>query len=88
MDLARHLARRLLTEENEMPTRTHDATRHVIPATTWFFEFPNGRSASLIPDLHTPARFELLIDGDPTAISGLTTEQAQAKLRELADHDR
>ncbi len=58
-------------------------TRHVQPATVWSFELGDGRTASLIPDLHVPARFELLV-GDRDVYPALTSAEVDAKLAELA----
>jgi len=60
-------------------------TTQVIPATVWTYEFPNGRTASVIPDPHTPLTFELLASDDPRPHGALTTDQVRAKLTELAE---
>lgn len=49
------------------------------------YDFPNGHTASVIPDPHEPMRFEVEIDGSTRlTFAGLTTEQAEAKLAETA----
>lgn len=53
--------------------------------TGWRYDFPNGRSVSVINDWHTPFRFEVLSDdpadaGTRGVASGLTSEQVERKL--------
>ena len=64
--------------------------RHPAGYPTWSYTFPNGHTASVIPDPHLPFHFEV-VSSDPAdanrgaVASGLTTEQVLAKLRALAD---
>jgi hypothetical protein len=67
-----------------------DPARYLADSTTtgvrwWLYRFPNGRSASVIPALHHPFRFEIQVDDDQP-ITGLTTEQVEAKLTALANN--
>ncbi|GGM52599.1 hypothetical protein ACFFX1_55470 [Dactylosporangium sucinum] len=64
-----NLARHLLS---------HDPRRGALQ-----YRFPNGQEVSVIPDPAVPLRWELLSDSG-TAESSLTSEQAEARLREIA----
>lgn len=58
------------------------------PSLWWLYKFPNGKSASVIPDPDTdrPFRFEMEVDGDSyQTFPGLTTGEVEAKLTELAN---
>lgn len=66
------------------------STRHMQHAAVWTFDFPNGQTASLIPDLHIPARFELHstalnVGGD--TIRGLTSAEVDAHLAAIAGQE-
>lgn len=52
----------------------------------WAYRFPNGRRASVIPDLHEPFHFEVEYDGEDGMFTapGLTTAEVEAKLTEVA----
>lgn len=62
--------------------------RHLVSHDTngrLLYRFPNGQEVSIIPDPAVPLRWELLADAsDGTAESALTSEQAEARLAELA----
>lgn len=64
-------------------------TREPYGRSNWMFEFPNGHTASVINSPHPDElfRFEVLTSdpSDPvTGITGLSTEQVEAKLTEVA----
>jgi hypothetical protein len=48
------------------------------------YSFPNGQEVSVIPDPHRPLRWEILVDGASSPEPGLTTDEAEARLAELA----
>lgn len=62
----------------------------------WRYPFPNGYQPSVIPDPHFPLRFEIYVPGERgrevadrlggqgNLIVGLTTEQTEAKLAQIA----
>jgi hypothetical protein len=62
----------------------------------WLYHLPNGYQPSIIPDPHSPLRFELYVSGPNRVevaqrlggqgglIVGLTTERAEAKLTQIA----
>jgi len=64
--------------------------RHPAGYPTWSYDFPNGHTASVIPDPHLPFHFKVVSTdpadaGQGAAVRGLTTEQVLAKLHALAD---
>lgn len=66
------------------------AARSLITASAWAYRFPNGRSASVIPDPRPehPFRFEMELteaDGTTITLAGQTTAQVEAKLAEFAE---
>lgn len=74
-----------------MTTATFDrflADSQRTPSLWLLYQFPSGRSASVITDPSRPLRFEMEVDGlgaeDSTVTADLTTEQVEAKLTELA----
>lgn len=62
----------------------------------WRYRFPNGYQPSVIADPHSPLRFEIYVPGENgrkvanrlggqgNLIIGLTTEQAEVKLSQIA----
>jgi hypothetical protein len=59
---------------------------------SWSYDFPNGHSASVVPDPHRtehPFRFEVWStdpadDSRGNVAGGLTTDQVEAKLHQIA----
>lgn len=63
----------------------HHLVSHDVHRGALLYRFPNGQEVSVIPDPATPLRWELLAhggDGRPEA--SLTSEQAEARLAEIA----
>lgn len=69
--------------------RTLDVQRFLVssqpaPSPWWRYRFPNGYTASVIPDLHQPFRFEVarysVDDVEEEVTSGLSTAEVEAKL--------
>lgn len=60
------------------------ADQHHTGSTWWLYRFPSGRSASVEPDARPehPFRFEVQVD-DQQPMSGLTSDQVEAKLAEV-----
>lgn len=76
-----------------------DLTRYLVvadlPRINWVYEFPNGHRPSVIVDHHRPFHFEIYLPGavgtwrqlgadGSGLIVGLTTEQVEDRLAEIA----
>lgn len=55
-------------------------------STWWSYRFPNDRKAYVMPDGDQPFRFEVEYDGEDGTFTatGLTTDEVEAKLAEVA----